>query len=167
MKRVMIIGAPGSGKSTLARRIGAATGLPVYHMDQIHWQSGWVQRPRPLRVEMAHAVENAPEWVFEGGFSTTYAHRLSRCDTLIFLDLPVWLRAWRVARRTLRHYGRNRPDLPEGCPERFSAEFWRWIWTTRTKNRNRDLELLGTAGPDVTIHHLRSPRAVRRYLTTL
>ena len=57
MQRVMIIGQPGSGKSTLARALGDITGLPVRHMDHIHWQDGWMQRPRPLRKEIALAVE--------------------------------------------------------------------------------------------------------------
>lgn len=42
MQRVMIIGQPGSGKSTLAREMGKHTGLPVVHIDTIHWQPGWV-----------------------------------------------------------------------------------------------------------------------------
>ena len=40
MQRVMIIGQPGSGKSTLAREMGKHTGLPVIHIDTIHWQPG-------------------------------------------------------------------------------------------------------------------------------
>ena len=44
MQRVMIVGQPGSGKSTLARRLGQLTGIPVVHIDTIHWQPGWVER---------------------------------------------------------------------------------------------------------------------------
>ena len=45
MKRVMIVGQPGAGKSTIARQIGQRTGLPVVHIDKIHWMPGWVERP--------------------------------------------------------------------------------------------------------------------------
>lgn len=44
LKRIMIIGQPGSGKSTLAKLLGEITGLPVVHIDTIHWQTGWVER---------------------------------------------------------------------------------------------------------------------------
>ena len=44
MKRVMIIGQPGSVKSTLARFLGERTGLPVVHIDKIHWKPGWNER---------------------------------------------------------------------------------------------------------------------------
>ncbi|MEJ6393187.1 AAA family ATPase [Gymnodinialimonas sp. 2305UL16-5] len=167
MKRVMIIGQPGSGKSTLARRLGEKTGLPVYHMDQIHWMPGWVERPKPEKINLAMEVQNRDEWIFEGGLGATKEHRLSRCDTLINLDFPFWLRIWRVAKRTLTHKGRSRPDLPEGCPEQFDAEFWKWIWDTRHKNREINLRWMTKAGSDVAVHHLQTPNQVREYLATL
>jgi adenylate kinase family enzyme len=40
MRRIMIVGQPGSGKSWLAGQIGKRLGLPVHHMDHIHWQPG-------------------------------------------------------------------------------------------------------------------------------
>jgi adenylate kinase family enzyme len=42
----MIIGPPGAGKSTLAKRMAAITGLPLYHMDQLHFLPGWVEKPK-------------------------------------------------------------------------------------------------------------------------
>lgn len=39
-KRILILGCGGAGKSTLARRLGAATGLPVVHLDGLYWQPG-------------------------------------------------------------------------------------------------------------------------------
>ncbi|WP_299730172.1 AAA family ATPase [uncultured Tateyamaria sp.] len=167
MQRVMIVGGSGSGKSTLARALGARTGLPVHHMDHIHWQPGWQARPRDLRRDMALEVENGAAWVFEGGFSTTYAHRLSRADTLIWLDLPVSLRLWRVTKRLLRHWGQNRPDMAPGCVEGIHGETWafyRWIWDTRHSGRARIVELLDTAPPELRVHHLTSTSAVRRFL---
>lgn len=163
----MIVGQPGGGKSWLAREIGARTGLPVFHMDQIHWMPGWVERPRAEKIAMAQAVEAQEAWVFEGGLSATYQTRLARADTLIVLDTALGLRLWRVFWRTLRDYGRTRPDLPEGCPENFDPTFWRWIWDTRHTQRDRLYTLAASAPPHVTCHILRNPREVARYLDGL
>ena len=166
MQRVMIVGGSGSGKSTLARVVGVRTGLPVHHMDHIHWLPGWEQRPRPLRREMALEIERGDAWVFEGGFSTTYAHRVARADTLVWLDLPVGLRMWRVTRRLFRYWGQRRPDMAPGCAEGFHSEtlaFYAWIWRTRHTARQRLLTLIADAPEGLVVHHLTSRGAVRRF----
>lgn len=167
MNRVMIVGQPGGGKSWLAREIGARTGLPVHHMDMIHWQPGWVERDKAEKIAMVRTVEAQNTWILEGGLSATHDTRLSRADTLIVLDTPLTLRIWRVFARTLRGWGQTRPDLPENCPERFSLEFWIFIWRTRHSGRQRILDLATRAGADKTVHILRSAAQVRAYLSTL
>ena len=170
MQRVMIVGGSGSGKSTLARALGARTGLPVHHMDHIHWQPGWIARPRAERRAMALEVENGDAWIFEGGFSTTYAHRLSRADTCIWLDLPVALRLWRVTRRLVQYWGQERPDMAPGCTERIHREtlpFYRWIWNTRHTGRDRIAALIADAPTHMRVHHLTSRADVRRFLEAI
>ncbi|MEM8789517.1 MAG: AAA family ATPase [Pseudomonadota bacterium] len=167
MRRVMIIGQPGSGKSTLARRMGAITKLPVIHIDHIHWKPGWVERPGPEKDRLCAEVHARDAWIFEGGHSATWPERLSRADTLIWLDLSLRRRAVRVAARTLRHWGRVRPDLPAGCPEQFSVEFYSFIWRTRHSARARMAALYETTPPGTAKHRLSSPAAVRRYLEDL
>ncbi|SHJ01459.1 hypothetical protein [Wenxinia saemankumensis] len=162
MQRVMIIGAPGSGKSTLARTLGGLTGLPVFHMDHIHHLPGWQQRPRAERLEMAGEIERSERWIFEGGLSETYHRRAERADVIVWLDLPLWLLLWRVARRIVRYRGTVRPDMAPGCPEQFDPDFFRYILTSdrRTRDRNRRF---CEAWPDKAVR-LRSPRAVARWL---
>ena len=169
MQRVMIVGAPGSGKSTLAGQLGERTGLPVFYMDHIHWLPDWEERPRAEKRQMALDIIAQDAWIFEGGMSMTYAERLARCDTLIWLDLPVWLRFRRVVWRTIRDHGKRRPDIAEGCYEGFHKEtlpFWKWIFATNKKNRERLRQLVeGAVGKNV--HHLRSPRDVSAYLAVV
>lgn len=167
MKRVMVLGQPGAGKSTLAREIGRITGLPVIHVDLIHWMPGWTERPRDEKIALALAEEAKDSWVFEGGLSATWQNRLARADTVIHLDFPLWLRAWRVLKRTLRNYGRTRADLPKDCPEYFSAEFWGWIWRTRNTGRIRMCALIASAPSDKTCVTLSSLAHVRAYLAEL
>ena len=163
----MIVGQPGSGKSTLARMLGEATGLPVYHMDHIHWMPGWVQRPDADRVRMAHEIEDKEAWIFEGGLSRTFDRRRDRADTLVFLDTSLTLRLWRVTWRFIRDYGKTRPDMATGCPEgnwREMLAFYRFIWRTRHSARARILRLMDEACPELAVHVLTSRRSVRDFV---
>ncbi|MEM8537323.1 MAG: DNA topology modulation protein FlaR [Pseudomonadota bacterium] len=169
MQRVMITGGPGSGKSTLARLMGDATGLPVYHMDHIHWLPGWVARPADEKIQMVHAIIARDGWIFEGGHSVTFAARLARADTFIWLDLPVHLRFARVVWRTIRDHGKTRPDMAPDCAEGFHREtwpFWRYIWRTRHSARAK-LDTLAATATHQQVVHLKSPSQVRAFLATL
>lgn len=166
MKRVMIVGGPGSGKSTLARHLGEQMDLPVHHMDHIHHLPNWKPRPMAEKHGMAHAIEATDAWVFEGGMSSTYDSRAARADTLIWLDLPVMLRFWRVVARLWRYHGQRRPDMAEGCVESVGAHTWEffvWIFQTRISQRNKIAELV-ERHPHLQVHHLKSRRAVAAYM---
>ena len=76
MQRVMILGQPGSGKSTLAQKLGQRSGLPVFHIDKIHWSAGWVERPRDEKTRLCLEVHARATWIFEGGHSATWPDRL-------------------------------------------------------------------------------------------
>ena len=166
-QRVMIIGQPGSGKSTLARELGGLLELPVVHIDRIHWQAGWVERDGAEKGRLCREVHAQPTWVFEGGHSATWPERLERADTLIWLNFPVTVRAWRVFLRTLKHYGKSRPDLPEDCPEHFNWEFTHWIWSTRNTGRLKMQQLFENAPAIKEKHQLRNHREVEAFLAEL
>ena len=162
----MVVGGPGSGKSTLAVELGRRSGLPVRHMDLIHWQPGWVERPRDEKDRLTREVHAEDAWIFEGGHSRTYDERAARADTLIWLDLPVALRLWRVAHRWLTWRGRTRPDLPPDCPERVDPDFVRFIIRTRRSGRAKIARLVA-GHPHLRVHHLRTRGEVRRFLANL
>ena len=165
----MIVGQPGAGKSTFARALGARTGLPVVHIDKIHWQSGWVERSPEEKSRLCGEVEAQERWIFEGGHSATWANRIARADLLVWLDYPPALRLWRVLRRTLIGLGRTRPDMPDSCPEEFRRlpEFVRFIWTTRTTSRAQITRHAATAPASCRVVRLSSNRDVRAFLTSL
>lgn len=157
MKRVMIVGGPGSGKSTLACRLGDLTGLPVFHMDKIHWCAGWVERAHEEKGRMTHEVHIQDRWIFEGGHSSTYPERVARADTFVWLDVPVGRRIYRVLKRSVVNYGKTRADLADGCPERFdlqTIEFLRFIWRTRQSARAKLLAIYDNPPPHLQVFRL-------------
>jgi adenylate kinase family enzyme len=137
MKRVLIIGPCGSGKSTLARELAPLMGLPLVHMDQLGWQSGWVETEKAeLHARLAEAVAGE-EWLIEGNYGSTLAPRLERADSVIYLDFPIRLCLWRLIRRVTSLRGQSRPDMPEGCPERFDLAFLWYVMNWNTGPRMR------------------------------
>jgi adenylate kinase family enzyme len=162
----MVVGGPGSGKSTLAAELGRLTGLPVRHMDRIHWEPGWVARPVEEKDRMTREVHSEDAWIFEGGHSRTYDDRAGRADTLIWLDLPVSRRLGRVFRRWWTWRGRTRPDMPPDCPEKIDAEFIRFILRTRRTGPAWIARLIAEH-PHLEVHHLRSGAEARRWLASL
>ena len=164
MQRIMIIGGPGSGKSTLAQRLGKRLGLPVTHIDQFQFQAGWVEVDPNMRDEQVRKVIEGPSWIIDGNYSSTAEDRMARADTLVWLDIPIWRRLWRVALRTLKYLGQNRPDLPKGCPERLSAEFIHYIISTSKTQRAKAAARFDRMTRDAQAFHLRSSRDVQAFV---
>jgi adenylate kinase family enzyme len=137
MKRVLIIGPCGSGKSTLARELAPRMGLPLVHMDQLGWQAGWVETERAeLNARLAEVVAGE-RWMIEGNYGSVLPPRLERADTVIYLDFPIRLCLWRLIKRIVTLRGQSRPDMPEGCPERFDAAFFWYVITWNSGPRVR------------------------------
>jgi len=169
MQRVMIVGQPGSGKSTLARKLGLRRGLPVVHIDTIHWQPGWRERSRDEKTQLCLEVEARDCWIFEGGHSATWENRMARADVLIWIDRSATLRFLRVLRRTLLQRGQSRPDLPENCPELLAnlPEFFRFMWRTKKTARAKMQQLVATAPSTCRVVYLRSNREARMFIASI
>lgn len=158
MQRVMIIGPCGSGKSTLARDLAPRLGLPLIHMDQLGWQSGWVETDK-AELDAALAPVVAREaWLIEGNYGSTLAPRLERADTVLYLDFPIRLCLCRLIRRVITLRGQSRPDMPEGCPERFDPAFFWYVLTWNRSPRPRTERAIAPHAHKVV--RLRTPRAL-------
>lgn len=167
MRRVLVIGSGGSGKTTLAKEIAARTGLPLIHLDQLFWHPGWVPAPdedwdRQIQELIAH-----DSWVMDGNYGRTLPMRLAAADTVVFLDLTRAVCIWRILKRQLRYFGRGRPDVAPGCPERLSWEFIGWVWTYPSRRRPGILQRLAAIRGEKQVYILRSQRQVRRFLEKL
>lgn len=167
MQRISVLGGPGSGKTTLARALGQRLGLPVVHLDMLFWRPGWVESDRDELAARVAAITARKAWVIEGNYASTWPSRLAHGDSFILLDMPTPLRLWRVVRRSLRHWGQTRPDLPEGCPEQLDLAFLRFSLRYRGEPRGRALALLAQAAETQDCHRLRSVAEVRRFLAAL
>ena len=166
MDRIMIIGCGGSGKSTLAQQLGQKLRLPVVHLDQLFWTPGWVSISKDEFDRLHEAALAEEKWIMDGNFDRTIPVRLQRCDTVIYLDFSRFACLMGVLKRVLSTYGKVRPDMGEGCPERIDLDFLKWVWNFNKNKRERNYSLLKEAeGVQVII--LKNRRMVKKFLSEL
>lgn len=163
----MLIGSGGSGKSTLARRMGAILGLPVYHLDRLHWKPGWVSTPKEEWRGLQVRLCAEPTWIIDGNYGGTLDLRLAACDTVIFLDLSRWVCLWRALKRYFLHRGESRPDMTPGCPEKLDWDFFRWIWNYPTTKRPGVLKKLSEWKRGKATYIFQSPQEIEAFLREL
>lgn len=111
--RINVTGNAASGKTTLAAELGAALCLPVFSLDSIVWQPGWIKTPLEERRAAERELVRSPSWIIDGVSSYVRAH----ADLVLFLDVPWPVCAWRGFARALRHFNRTRQGLPYPCPD--------------------------------------------------
>ena len=165
MQRVLVIGPCGSGKSTLSTMLAKRLGLPLFHVDQLNWESGWVEGTKDeLRIKL-RAIAITDRWLIDGNYGGTLDERLPRADAIIYLDFPIGLCLWRLGRRIATHRGRSRPDMPDGCPERFDLSFFLYLLTWNLGPRPRTEAKL--KGHEAKIIRLTSAKALAAWLKTV
>lgn len=166
MERILIIGCGGAGKSTLARQLGEKTGLPVVHLDKLYWRPGWQHVTREEFDKLLDEVLAQGAWIMDGNFNNTIEKRIARCDTVIYMDFSRFSCLMGVVKRILTTYGTVRPDMGEGCPERFDLDFMKWVWNFNRIKREDYYKLLNeTDGIEKIV--LKNRRAVRKFLNTV
>lgn len=167
MKRVMIIGCGGAGKSTLARQLGAKTGLPIVHMDQIYWSPGNWQHLSREEFDERMAVElEKPAWILDGNYNRNIPLRLEECDTVIYLDYNRFVCLFSWLKRVLTYWGKARPDMAPGCAEWLDPDFVRWVWTFNRQYRRSYYGMLKDH-PEKQIYIFKNRRQLKRFLASL
>lgn len=101
-QRILVYGVTGSGKSHVTRRIGAATGLPTYSVDDICWDPGWVPVDPEEQRRRMEKICATDAWVLDSAYGQWRDVVLDRVELIVGLDLPRWLSFGRLVRRTAR-----------------------------------------------------------------
>lgn len=164
MKRVLVIGPGGAGKSTVAVRLGRLLNLEVSHLDRLFWRPGWVKPVPEDWLRTVTDLTSRDAWIIDGNYSRTLEVRFQKCDTVIFLDMSRFVCLWRIAKRLFHYRNEPRPDMADGCREKFDLEFVLWVWNYSKRTRPKVVKLLRENSEDKRVVWLRSNAEVERFL---
>lgn len=168
MQRILVMGSSGSGKSTFARRLSAITGIPVVSIDALFWKPGWVESDRADFRERLAEVTRQPRWIMDGNYASADGEaRRDVSDTVIWFDLPRSTCMIGILTRIAKSYGKVRPEMAPGCPEKIDLEFFRYVWNYRREQRPKLQLFFEGLRPDQTFVTFTDRAQADRYLSDL
>jgi adenylate kinase family enzyme len=165
MKKVAVFGNAGGGKSILSKRLSQITGLPLYILDKIQYQSGGIEVP-PEDYKRTHETILATDrWIIDGfGCMETLWLRLNEADSLVFVDLPLYVHFWWVTKRLLiGHF-----SAPEGWPQnspilKSSLNSYRVLWLCHKYLTPKYREYVKQAQSSKSVYHIRSTQQISQF----
>jgi adenylate kinase family enzyme len=166
LKKVAIFGNAGGGKSTLASRLSSITGLPLHTLDLIEYRVGGGKVPIPDYL-LAHAnILSGERWIIDGFGNVASAwERFDAADTLVYVDLPLYVHYLWVTKRLIRGIF----VAPEGWPQhspiwKGSFNSYRVLGLCHQRLTPRYRELVAKQAPHKRVHHLKSVGEIKTFL---
>lgn len=145
--KIMLIGSSGAGKSTLAKKLEAATGYPLWHIDKTWHQWDYSVEARARLTEFQHDfISQHEDWIIDGGYSWTMTERVQAADEIVILEIPRMVALYRVLKRSiLNRIFHNRKDMPENFKEKWDKEFWEFLkftWRFPNKSAKKQMSVI-------------------------
>jgi adenylate kinase family enzyme len=103
----------------VAAELARTLEYPHIELDAIFHQPGWTPLDDKDFMCRVRAAIDQPTWVVDGNYSTVRTAVWEEADTVVFLDLPVYVVVSRLVPRTLRRV-LGRTELWNGNREPFS-----------------------------------------------
>jgi adenylate kinase family enzyme len=166
MKKVAVFGNAGGGKSTLSKRLSAIAGLPLYILDKMQYRPGGTEVPHEEYKSAHQEILQTDRWIIDGfGCMETLWVRLDEADTLVFVDLPLFVHFWWVTKRAIvGHF-----QAPEGWPENSpiwesSLSSYRALWLCYKYLTPRYREYIKQVQSTKSVYHIRSPQQISQFI---
>jgi adenylate kinase family enzyme len=166
MHRVAVFGNAGGGKSSLARRLAELTGLPLYVVDMMQFGPGGVKIPHNEFLQAHADLLHCDEWIIDGFGNIAIAwERFAAADTLIYLDLPLFMHFHWVTKRLIRGLFADPPGWPKDTPLWSSSmQSYRVLWLCHRYLTPKYRQFVAEGATSKRVHHLRSPGQIRSFL---
>jgi adenylate kinase family enzyme len=166
-RRILIRGGSGAGKSTLGTELARRLDLPFVELDALHHGPNWTAASAAeLRARVRGLLDDERGWVIDGNYDDKLGSLLlDRAEIIVWLDLALGLKLFRLVRRTARRWIRQE-ELWNGNRESFKDAFWGidalFPWAVRTHFQYRRVWPSRFAGRPLV--RLRTPSEVASWL---
>jgi adenylate kinase family enzyme len=166
MKKVAVFGNAGGGKSTLSKQLSDITELPLYVLDRLQYQPGGIEVPHEEYLRSHQFVLEQEQWIIDGfGSIDTLWERLNAADTLVFVDLPLYIHSWWVTKRFLTSAIKPPEGYPENSPIVKSAlRSYRVLWLCHQRLTPKYRKFIDQERSAKQVYHLRSPKQIKQFL---
>ena len=151
MKRIAILGCSGSGKSTLSQKLAKVSGLPVIHLDQEFHLPNWQERSAEEWADIHSALAARERWIIDGCYNRSAAERTKRADLIIWFNIPTHICLYRVIKRIVTNYGKQRSDSAPGCNEQFDIEFLLYVLSFKRQKAPKLLAIFEKRPPNTEL----------------
>ena len=164
--KIAIIGNAGGGKSTLAKQLSQAKNIPLYRLDSLQWNRGWIPTPKSEFERLHDELIAKDVWIVDGVASwESIKRRCATADTIILVDHPLWIHYWWAIKRQFMCLFRPRPDFVEGCPMLpMTGKLLKMIYQIHKHLRPKLIELVNSYRETKWVYHVRSPKALRELI---
>lgn len=142
MKRIALLGGPGSGKSTFAIRLAKISNLPLVHIDKEFWLPDWREPSKRQWAKKHSSLITKDTWILDGGMLRTGEDRIARCDLVVLFDIPTHICLYRVLKRIVINFGKEREGVATGCLEKLDLNFLNYVFHYRANHEDLRLFIL-------------------------
>ena len=166
MHRVAVFGNAGGGKSALAQRLAELTGLPLYVVDIMQFRPGGAKVPHDEFLQAHADILRRDEWIIDGFGNMAIAwERFAAADTLIHVDLPLFIHFRWITKRLIKGLFADPPGWPENSPLwSSSVQSYRVLWLCHRHVTPKYRQLVAKGAASKRVHHLRSPGQICSFL---
>ncbi|GAB4376855.1 MAG: DNA topology modulation protein [Elainellaceae cyanobacterium] len=169
MNKVAVFGNAGGGKSTLSKRLSEITGLPLHVLDKIQYESGGAGVSQKDYQHIHQEILATDQWIIDGfGCMETLWPRLDQADTLIFVDLPLYVHFGWVTKRMITGHVNPPVGWPEKSPIlKSSMKSYRALWLCHKYLTPKYRQYIEQAQKTRRVYHLQSPKQISQFLRSL
>jgi energy-coupling factor transporter ATP-binding protein EcfA2 len=175
-ERILVLGRTGSGKTTLARQVASALEVPHIELDALYFGPGFSRAELPVLRERTCERIAVDRWVTDGNKSAVRDLVWPRADTVVWLDYPLTVSLWRLAKRAAWRTSDLRKQAETGgaggnslSRQVFAAAagVLRALRSHRGQRRRYPRMFALPQHQHLAVVRLRTPRATRAWITSV